>query len=152
MITRLVLAFCFFCWKVVIKYLDQQYLQERSILKMAPCVQFNSIWWLGLWSSMMLEYHYGCFSLQSHLVMFLLNYVESSLIMVTYFICFRSILFIYLVLLFKAIPTAYGSSQATGWIGAAAVGLCHSQSNETSEPRLWPTPQLMPTIRIMPDP
>ena len=45
-------------------------------------------------------------------------------------------------------PTAYGSSQARGWIGAAAAGLHHSPSNARSEPCLWPTPQLT----AMPDP
>ena len=30
---------------------------------------------------------------------------------------------------FRATPAAYGSSQARGWTGAAATGLCHSHSN-----------------------
>ena len=37
-------------------------------------------------------------------------------------------------------PTAYGSSQASGLIGAAAAGLHHSHSNVESEPCLQPTP------------
>ena len=44
--------------------------------------------------------------------------------------------------LFMATPMAYGSSQARGWIGAAAAGLCHSHSNARSEPRLQPMPKL----------
>ena len=44
--------------------------------------------------------------------------------------------------LFRAAPTAYGSSQARGPIGAAAAGLCHSHSHPRSEPCLRPTPQL----------
>ena len=56
------------------------------------------------------------------------------------FVCFV------LFLLFRATPTAYGSSQARGLIGAA--GLHHSHSNARSEPCLQPTPQLM----AMPDP
>ena len=50
--------------------------------------------------------------------------------------------------LFRAAPTAYGSSQTRGQIGAAAAGLHHSHSNARSEPHLQPTPQLM----AMPDP
>ena len=48
-------------------------------------------------------------------------------------------------LLFRAAPAAYGGSQATGYIRAAAAGLQHSHSqshsNARSEPRLRPTPQ-----------
>ena len=40
--------------------------------------------------------------------------------------------------LFKAAPTAYGGSQARGWIRAEAAGLHHSHSNARSEPRLQP--------------
>ena len=46
---------------------------------------------------------------------------------------------------FRATPTVYGSSQATGQIGAAASGLRHSHSNARSEPHLQTTPQLMTT-------
>jgi len=42
---------------------------------------------------------------------------------------------------FRAVPAAYGSSRARGWIGAAAAGLYHSHSNVGSNPHLWPTPQ-----------
>ena len=55
---------------------------------------------------------------------------------------------IFFFFLFKAAPTAYGSSQTKGWIGAAAAGLHHSHSNSGSEPRLRPTTQLTTT----PDP
>ena len=41
-----------------------------------------------------------------------------------------------LSLLLVATPTAYGSSQARGRIGAAAAGLHHSHSNVGSEPQL----------------
>ena len=34
---------------------------------------------------------------------------------------------------FRAAPLAYGSSQARGWIGTAATGLCHSHSNAGSK-------------------
>ena len=44
--------------------------------------------------------------------------------------------------IFRATPTAYGSSQARGRIGATAAGLHHSHSNSESEPRLRPTSQL----------
>ena len=46
----------------------------------------------------------------------------------------------FLFLLFRATPAAaYGGSQARGRIGATAVGLHHSHSNEGSEPYLQPT-------------
>ena len=35
---------------------------------------------------------------------------------------------------FRAAPTAYGCSQAKCWIRAEAAGLCHSHSNDRSEP------------------
>ena len=47
----------------------------------------------------------------------------------------------------RAAPAAYESSQARGQIGAAAASLCRSHSN-TSEPHLWPTPQLMATPEL----
>ena len=43
------------------------------------------------------------------------------------------ILLIYLFLLFRAAPMAYGSSQSRGQIGAVAAGLHHSHSNVGSE-------------------
>ena len=48
------------------------------------------------------------------------------------FLCaIRIYLFIYLkfYLLFRAVPVAYGGSQARGPIGAVAAGLHHSHSN-----------------------
>ena len=58
-------------------------------------------------------------------------------------------LFIYLFIIFsRAAPVAYGDSQAKGLIRAVATGLYQSHSNEGSEPRLQPTPQLT----AMPDP
>ena len=48
----------------------------------------------------------------------------------------------------RAVPMAYGGSQARGLIGAVAAGLHHNHSNAGSEPRLRPTPQLT----AMPDP
>ena len=36
-------------------------------------------------------------------------------------------------LLFRAVPVAYGSSQARDQIGAASAGLCHSHNNAGSE-------------------
>ena len=50
--------------------------------------------------------------------------------------------------LFKAVPAAYGGSQAGGRIGATAAGPHRSQSNAGSEPCLQPIPQLT----AMPDP
>ena len=42
------------------------------------------------------------------------------------------------IVLFRATPATYASSQARGPIGAVAVGLHHSHSNARSEPRLRP--------------
>ena len=56
--------------------------------------------------------------------------------------------FFFFFLHFSAIPVAYLSSQARGWIGATAAGLYHSHSNMGSKPYLWSTPHLM----AMPDP
>ena len=61
---------------------------------------------------------------------------------------FLLLLFLFVFLLFRAAPKAYGGSQARGPIGAAATGLHHSHSNKGSEPRLRPTSQLT----AMPDP
>ena len=66
-------------------------------------------------------------------------------------LCLNNTHFIYFclfILLFKAAPTAHGSSQARCHIGVMAAGLHHSHSNTGSEPCLWPTPQLT----AMPDP
>ena len=62
-------------------------------------------------------------------------------------------LFIYLFNLlsfvfFRAVPTAYGDSQARDLFRATAAGLHHSHSNTGSESHLQPTPQLA----AMPDP
>ena len=43
---------------------------------------------------------------------------------------------------FRVTPAAYGSSQARGWIRAAAASLYHSHSNMESEPCLRPIPRL----------
>ena len=50
------------------------------------------------------------------------------------------------LLIFRATPTANGSSRARGGIGPADAG--HNHSHMGSEPRLQPIPQLMAT----PDP
>ena len=47
--------------------------------------------------------------------------------------------------LFRAMPTAYGSAQARGRIGAAAANQPHSHSNAGSEPCLQLTAQFMAT-------
>ena len=48
--------------------------------------------------------------------------------------------------LFRATPTAYGSSQTRGQIGASAAGLHHSLSNTGSKPHLQPASQLRPAV------
>ena len=49
----------------------------------------------------------------------------------------------FLFFLFRATPTAYGSSQVRGQIRAATASLRLSHSNLASKPCLQPTPQLM---------
>ena len=53
-------------------------------------------------------------------------------------------------LLFRAVPAAYGGSQARGHIRAVAAGLCHNHSNAKSVPSLRPTPWLMATLVLNP--
>ena len=49
-------------------------------------------------------------------------------------------------LLFRATPTAFGSLQARGQIGALAANPHHSHSNDRSELSLRPTQQLTMTL------
>ena len=49
-------------------------------------------------------------------------------------------IFLFLLLLFRAAPAAYGGSQARGQIGTAAASLHHSQSHSGSVQHLWPPP------------
>ena len=58
--------------------------------------------------------------------------------------------FMYLFLLFRAAPAAYGGSQVRGQIGATAASLYHNHSNMGSEPHLRPTLQLMATLDTSP--
>ena len=51
-------------------------------------------------------------------------------------------LFLFVFCLFRAVPVAYGGSQARGQIGAVAPGLHHSHGNTASELQLQPTQQL----------
>ena len=66
----------------------------------------------------------------------------------TVYVCLFLFVFFLSFCLERAAPAAYGGSQARGLIGAVATGLRQSHSNEGSEPRLQPTPQLTAT----PDP
>ena len=63
----------------------------------------------------------------------------------------HTILFLFVCLFFvfsRAVPTAFGGSQARGGIRAVAAGLRQSHNYAGSEPHLQPTPQLT----AMPDP
>ena len=51
-------------------------------------------------------------------------------------------IYLFIYLLFRATPAAYGRFQARGLIRATAASLCPSHSNAGSKPRLQPTPQL----------
>ena len=57
---------------------------------------------------------------------------------------FYFILFCFLP--FRAVPVAYVSFRARGWIRAIPAGLCHSHSNRGSNLCLQPTPQFMAVI------
>ena len=57
-----------------------------------------------------------------------------------YEIAFNAFFFFGLFCLFRAIPVAYGGSQARGLIEAVAASLFKSHSNARSEPSLRPTP------------
>ena len=52
--------------------------------------------------------------------------------------------------LFRAVPMAYGGSQARERIRAVVAILRHSHSNPRSEPCLRPTPELMANARSLP--
>ena len=65
--------------------------------------------------------------------MFIGNYEFLMYSLFLFFILF------YIFCPFRATPKAFGSSQARGWIGAAA------QIKVGSEPCLWPIPQLTAT-------
>ena len=54
--------------------------------------------------------------------------------------------FSFFFLLFRAALAAYGNSQVGGQIRATVTSLHHSHNNTGSEPRLWPTSQLMPML------
>ena len=53
--------------------------------------------------------------------------------------------FFVFVLLFRAVPVTYGSSQARHQIITAAASLHHSHNNAGSKPCLWPPPQFIAT-------
>ena len=58
-----------------------------------------------------------------------------------FFCLFKVIFFIFIfILLFRAVPVAYGGSQARALIRATAAGLHHSHSNAGSEPCVQPIP------------
>ena len=69
-----------------------------------------------------------------HQIWFVSHRLWLSFYFFFYFCCLLSF--------FRAIPAAYGVSQASGLIGAVAAGLRQSHSTMGSEPRLWPTPLL----------
>ena len=107
-------------------------LKEESQLWLAPLGPLESVGavlWLQIWPLRRVlvptDYHIPCFPF----VLFC-------------FICLFVCLFL-VICLFRAVPKAYGSSQARGPIGAEATSLHHNHSNARSKLCLWPTPQLM---------
>ena len=75
-------------------------------------------------------------------ILFLPLFLLFKTLILTVSEAFFIFLIFFFFLLFRAAPTAYGSSQARGRIRATAAGLCHSHNNAGSKPCLWPTPQL----------
>ena len=67
-----------------------------------------------------------------------------------HFIYLSIYLSLFIYLLFRAAPVAYGSSQVRDEIGAAADGLSHSHSSLGPEPHLRPTPPLTATSVPLP--
>ena len=57
--------------------------------------------------------------------------------------------FFFFSLLFRAVPVAYGSSKAMGWITAAGGSLCHSHSNIRFELHLQPIPEQLGQGQIL---
>ena len=89
------------------------------------------------------------------LYLFLVSGECFLMILICIFFCsssfsFLSFFLFFFFCLFRAVPVAYGLSQARGQIGAVAASLSHSHShsNVGSKPYLRPTSQLMAT----PDP
>ena len=116
----------------------------RPIWWQIPLFHFlDNEWNLNLFLHLCFSFHETCCTL---LAIFLLGWLSFS------HWCLKSF-FLHIwggvVCIFRAKPSAYGSSQARGWTGAAAVGLHYSPSNAmASEPHLQPAPQLSAT----PDP
>ena len=71
---------------------------------------------------------------------------ENTLLLLILHIYHVIFFFLALFRLFRAVPAAYGGSQARGSIRAVAAGPRHSHSNTGSEPLLQPTPQLTATL------
>ena len=73
----------------------------------------------------------------------IVGYHSSILFFSFFFLSFFFLFFFFFFFcLFRAVPEAYGDSQARGRIGALAASLHHSHSNAQSELHLWPAPQL----------
>ena len=77
---------------------------------------------------------------------FLWQGIHHSNVISTASFCGMYVCMYLLTCLLRAAPVTYGSSQARGWIRAAAAGVHHSHSNNRSEPSLEPTPQLKATL------
>ena len=63
----------------------------------------------------------------------------------------ESFCFLFLFCLFRAVPVAYGSSQARGQLGAVAAGLHHSHNSTRSEPVLNPLNKAREWTRVLMD-
>ena len=79
-------------------------------------------------------------SCQHHLLINLCLFVYIMMLPLTYIkFWVNMVCSCFVFCLFRAAPTAYGSSQARGQIGVVVLGLHHSHSNAEYEPHLQPT-------------
>ena len=138
----IILCFCCrFCLKVYFIWYGYYYIFFLIIcmkyLFPSPLFQFMCVfssevimigmyllWFCYLSSGCFVYFLYSFLPLVPFLVLWWVSLVEC--------LCFFSFFFL------RATAAAYGSSQARDWIGAAVVGLCHS--NASSEPHLQPVP------------
>ena len=85
-------------------------------------------------------YFFGCFYC-SHYFLCLYNY---RLLKIWFYCFFKNFVYLF-ILLFRAAPEAYESSQARSWIWATAASSSPSHSSSGSKPSLQATPQLTAT-------
>ena len=103
------------------------FIEKAFILALNICVYIYNIYYIYLYAHTQIFYisflSLHCFV--NKLFLFLLFESCFLLFLVVDFFFF----FFFFFLLFRVALVAYGISQARGWVGAAAAGLCHSHSH-----------------------